>query len=241
MKRLLLSIFLIFSAIAGFAQQFSQYNTGTLFESFENPSVRIFIPDSSKQFATNYFIPSFNANFFLVGDAQTAAKSRLFNSYYNVADLKVNQGKLNHFGANVNSYDLMLKAFSSFDGNVEVGFFIASKAEGRGVATDETVSLFNGPGQFPNNTYNNVFNDNFMYQVYQSVGVTYREQVTSNFALGIKLSALSGISYQKVEIDQSQINFDKAADTASIYLAGKSYQSNNDNRSTAQTILPTFR
>jgi hypothetical protein len=241
MKRLLLAFFLTFFAIAGFGQQFSQYNTGTLYESFENPSVRAFIPDSSKMFATNYFIPSFNFNFFLAGNAKEAARTRLFQDYYNVADLQVGAGKVNHIGASLSNYDLMFKMFSSFDGNVELGFFLATKAEARGVATDETASLFNGSGQFPNNTYNNIFNDNMMYQVYQSIGVTYREQLSNRLSFGAKLSALSGVAAYKLEIDQSQINFDKPNDAADIYLAGKSYQSDGGSQSFGKTLLPTFK
>jgi hypothetical protein len=240
MKRLLLAILFVCCALTGFGQQFSQYNTGTLYESFENPSVRTFIPDSSKMFATNYFIPSLNFNFFLAGDAQGAARSRIFEAYYNVADLKVGQGKLNHIGANITDYDLMFKLFSNFSGNIELGFFLATKAEGRGVATDETASIFNGYGQFPNNSYNNIFNDNMMFQVYQSVGLTYREQVTDRFSFGVKLAALSGVSAYKLSIDQSQINFDKPNDAADLYLSGRSYQSDNS-KSFAQSLLPTFR
>ena len=240
MKKFLLVLFLAFTTIAGFGQQFSQYNTGSLYESFENPSVRVFIPDSSKMFATNFFIPSFNANFYLAGNAQAALKSRIFNSYYNTADLKVGQGALNHFGFNLNSYDLMFKAFSSFNGNVELGFFISTNAEGRGIATDETLALFNGPGQFPNNSYSNIFNDNYMYQVYQSIGVTYREQINDRFSLGIKVSALSGVTYNKLEISQSQITFDKAADTASLSMSGRYYSSGDEGQSGAQTFIPKF-
>ena len=71
MKNILLIFFLLLSsAVKIFAQQFSQYNTGTLYDSFENPSQRAFIPDSSKQYAFNLLIPNFNGNFTFSGDEQ---------------------------------------------------------------------------------------------------------------------------------------------------------------------------
>ena len=70
-KILLISCFLLL-AVKGFSQQFSLYNTGTLFDSFENPSQRAFVPDTSKKYAFNFFIPNFNGNFFLTGNAQTS-------------------------------------------------------------------------------------------------------------------------------------------------------------------------
>ncbi len=241
MKKLLLAIFLLLFALQGFSQQFSQYNTGTLYDSFENPAQRTFIPDSSKMFASNFLVPNFNFNFFLTGDAQSAAKSRLFQSYYNTADLQVGQGKFNHLNLNMNNYSIMFKMYPNFNGNAELGFSLNTKVEAKGIVSDETLALLNGPGGFTGNTYANVFNDNFYYQIYQQIGFSYREEIDKDFAIGIKLNALSGVSYDKVEIDQSYIAFDKLNDAASLALQGSNYSSGNAGKSFAQNLLPTFR
>ncbi|MGZ3820601.1 MAG: DUF5723 family protein, partial [Mucilaginibacter sp.] len=69
MKKILLIFCLFLFAVKGFSQQFSQYNSGTLYDSFENPSQRSFVPDTSKMFAFNFLVPNFDANFYLKGDA----------------------------------------------------------------------------------------------------------------------------------------------------------------------------
>ncbi|MDB5032254.1 DUF5723 family protein [Mucilaginibacter sp.] len=223
-----------------FGQQYSQYNTGSLYESFENPSVRTFIPDTSKNFSFNFLIPNFNANFYLTGNAQEALKTRAFSSYYNTAGLQIGKGQNNHLYLNANVYSVMFKMFSSANGNQEVGFFVNTKTEASGVASDESVALFNGYSNFPNNTYNNIFNGNIYYQVYHQIGVTYREQVSKRLAIGIKFSALSGLSYKKYSIDKSSITFDKANDAATLSLQGTGYSNGTAGQSGIRSIIPTF-
>src|ERR1700743_1877499 len=117
MKKYLLIFCLLFASTKLFAQSFAQYNTGTLFDSFENPAQRSFIPDSSRQFASNFFFPNFNGNFFLTGDAQQTAKQRYFNNQYNNQNLQIGSGKaFNYVNTNANAYLLMLKMFASMNG-----------------------------------------------------------------------------------------------------------------------------
>lgn len=222
MKKILFACCFFLISANVFGQQFSQYNTGTVYDSFENPAQRAFIPDTTKQFAFNFLIPNFNANFYLTGNTQVPLKSRVFNSYYNTAGLQVGKGNYNHFNVNANAYSIMFKMFASLSGNQEVGFFTNTSVEARGAMTDETVALFNGYQNFPKTTYDNVFNDHYFYQAYNQIGLTYREQVTKQFAFGVKLSALSGLGYEKVNINQSRITFDKAIDqdNATLYLKG---------------------
>ncbi len=209
MKKYLLILFILFSTSKIFAQSFAQYNTGTLFDSFENPAQRAFIPDSSRMFAFNLFVPNFDANFSLSGDAQQTLKNRAFNSYYNNKALVIGPG--NHFNyllGNANAYAIMFKMFSSFNGDSEVGFFLNTKAEARGVFSDETVALLNGAGSFSNDTYDNVLTARYQYQIYNEIGFTYREQLTKQFALGFKLGYVAGYQSGKVNIGRSNLSFD---------------------------------
>ena len=241
MKKILLLLLLFLSSAKIFAQRFSQYNTGTLYDSFENPSQKVFTSDTSKMFSFNFLVPNFNFNFFLTGNVQSALKSRAFSNYYNTAALQIGRGRYNQLNANASAYLVMFKVFSDVNGEQELGFSINTKVESRGIVSDESVALFNGPGGFPNSSYNNVFNDNFYYQMYQQIGFTYRETITKNFSLGIKLSALSGVTYDKIEINQSQVTLDTANDAASLALAGKNYVSSNEGKSYLQNMIPTFR
>ena len=221
MKKLLFVICLILFSSRLFAQEYSQYNTGTLYDSFENPSQKSFTPDTSRSYAFNFFVPNFDINFAIKGDAQQTLKNRYINNNYNNSALQIGSGnKYNYLNTNANAYSIMFKAFTSFDGNVEVGFFVDTKLDGRGAFTDESIALLNGSKDFPNNSYSNIFNSRYSYQLYNEFGGTYREQITKQLAFGIKIGLVSGMSAQNVHIDQSSITFDKAADTAALRLQG---------------------
>ncbi|HEY9195944.1 MAG TPA: DUF5723 family protein [Mucilaginibacter sp.] len=227
------------------AQQFSQYSTGTLFESFENPSVRSFIPDSSREYAFNFFIPNFNANAYITGDIQGSVKSRLFSatpSYVSNA-LQTGKNRHNHINANVNAYAFMFKAFTSLNGDVEMGLSYQTRAESRGLITDETVALLAGsPGKyFPDGGYQNIFNNHFQMQLYNQIGFSYREKINKQLAFGFKLSALLGIKYAKFDVYNSSATFNNPDDYAIIAMQGKYYSSYIPGRFTAHDFLPTFR
>jgi len=221
MKRFVIVFFLLFSASGVFAQQYSQYNTGTLFDSFENPSQKTFTPDTSRSYAFNFFVPNFDVNFTLSGDAQQTLKNRYAYNAYNNSALQIGQGnKYNYVTTNANAYSLMFKMFSSLDGNVELGFYTQTKLDGRGAFTDESIALLNGSTDFSKNSYTNIFNSRFNYQLYNEAGFTYREQVTKQLAVGFKVGVVSGMSAENVNITKSSITFDKTADTAGLRLQG---------------------
>ncbi len=241
MKKFILIFCLLFIAVKGISQQFSQYNTGTLYDSFENPSQRAFVPDTSRAFASNFFIPNFDANFLLKGNAQASLVSRAFGDSYNNAALQIGSGNYNHTTAFGNAYLLMVKMFASLNGDEEIGFFMNTKAEGRGDFTDESVALFDGSSAFPNNIYDNFFNDHYYYQLYNSIGLTYKEKLSSQFTIGIKLGVLMGINYNKLDIEESHVNFDKLNDNADISLRGRYHLSKSPGSIEANDLLPSFR
>lgn len=220
MKRFLVVFCLLLTSSKLFAQ-FSQYNTGTLYDSFENPSQKTFTPDTSRTYAFNFFVPNFDVNFTLSGDAQQTLKNRYAYRNYNNSALQIGQGnKYNYVTTNANAYSLMFKMFSSLDGNVELGFYTQTKLDGHGAFTDESIALLNGSVNFPNYSYSNIFNSRFNYQLYNEAGFTYREQVTKQLAIGFKVGVVSGMSAENVNITKSSITFNKAADTAGLRLQG---------------------
>jgi len=242
MKKVLLVLCLLLFTVKIFAQQFSQYNTGSLYESFENPSQRAFIPDSSKQYATNFLFPNLNFNAFLSGDAQATLKSRLFLNMYDNSALKIGQGKTNMANFNANVYLVMFKTFTSLKGDEEMGFSWQVKGEGQGIFTDETLAGFNGTQSFVSgNNYSNIFNDNYYYQTYHQFSFTYREKFDKTFSFGVKISALLGIEYQKLDITKSNAVYDDFKDTVGLALKGKYYQSFIPGSFTKQDYLPEFR
>ncbi|WP_345951427.1 MULTISPECIES: DUF5723 family protein [unclassified Mucilaginibacter] len=225
MNKFLIGLLLIGISTKSYAQRFAHYNTGTLYDSFENPSQAAFIPDSSRQFAFS-LLPNISVNAFLQGNGQYTLKSRLFLGRYNSEAITVGQNQNNNVMANVNGYIGMLKMFTSLSGKQEVGVSWQVKGYGRGMVTDETMALFNGAGPFIGNnpspviSYANIFNSKAFYEAYHQFSITYREKVTQTFAVGVKLSALSGIAYNKINITQSNIDFFRQQDAAVLALAG---------------------
>jgi hypothetical protein len=221
MRKILLVFCLILFTSKLFAQSYAQYNTGTLYDSFENPSQKSFTPDTSRYYAFNFLVPNFNLNFSLTGDAQQTLKNRYINNNYTNSALDIGPGtKYNNVIANANVYSIMFKVFGSFDGNTELGFFTDTKLDGRGAFTDESIALLNGSTNFPANSYTNIFNSRYSYQMYNEFGFTYREQVTKQLAFGFRIASVSGMSAENINIQHSSITFDKAADTAALRLQG---------------------
>ncbi len=242
MKKILLVSCLLSFSLKIFAQQFSQINTGTLYDSFENPAQKSFITDTSRKYAFNFLVPNFNADFFFSGDAQNALKTRAFFNVYDTRDLKINQGKFNHAGASTNIYLAMFKVFQSFNGDSELGFSWQLRGEGRGVISDESVALLNGTQPFVNDYYSDIFNDQFHYQAYHQLSFSYREKLNKQFAFGIKVSALMGVQYKSVNINHSYIAFNKSSDSATVSLRGRYLDSYIPGNSlTGSDFMPTFR
>lgn len=240
MRKYLLVCCFFLITIKAFGQQFALYNTGTLYDSFENPSQRAFVPDTSKQFAFNFLIPNFTANFLLSGNGQQALKTRAFHSYYNTANLVTGQGAYNHMNANINDYTIMLKVYTSENGDQEMGVSLNTRFEARAIATDETIAFFNGFTKFPQDIYTNIFNSNYKFQAYHQLSFTYREQIDKRLAIGFKLSALAGIDYHQLNIDQSSVNFNKTADQARLAIQGTYRASSQKGESSFNKILPIF-
>lgn len=239
MKKTLLVFCLLFLTTRIFAQQFSQINTGSLYDSFENPSQKAFITDTSRRYASNFFFPNFNADLFLIGDAQTSLKSRLFLKDYNNAGLKVGQGRYNHATINANAYLFMFKMFSSFKGDQEIGFSWQFRAEGKGLLSNESIAIFDGSQSFNSGVYDNIFNDHYYLQTYHQISFTYKEKIDKQLSFGAKLSALLGTEYQELNIKNSSAYFDKADDIALLSVAGAYYASENTGLSST-TYTPNF-
>lgn len=225
--KFLLAVLLFFIISTVHAQQFSQYNTGTLFDSFENPAQRAFVPDSSRQFASNFFIPNLGTTGSLTGNGQASVHSLINKGIYNSSLLTNGLQNLNQLNIGFNSYWIMLKMYARLDGDQEIGASFQTKAEGRGSVTDETLLLLDNYKNFANGSSNNdVFNDHLQAQAYHQFSLTFRQKVSPTIAFGIKLSTLLGIYYTKFDITHSSFNVSNDGTQASLFLKGKYTLSN---------------
>ncbi len=242
MKKILFFICFLLFTTGVFAQRFSQYNSGTLYDSFENPSQRSFIPDSSYQFASNFFIPNININGLLTGDAQGTAKSRAFLKTYNNSLLQIDKGKFSHADADFNYYWFMFKMYTGLRNDEEIGISAQVKGEFKGLIPDEGAALLGDPNSFKKSFYDNIFNGNYYYQLYHQISFSYRRRVSSDFAFGFKVSALMGILYKKVDINESDAIFNKAADAVDVGLRGTFFNSYYPNYNLSSKVFyPSFR
>lgn len=246
MYKKLLLLFILTIPASAFAQRYSNYFTGTMFDSFENPSQSVFKIDTTKNMAFNFFVPNFTTNAFLTGDAVRTVKDYMFYSKSTNPNLIIGKGKINNANIDVNVYIAMFKLFTSLSGREEIGASWQIKTEGNARFTDESIGLFNGATNFTSTSFNNLFNNNYYAQAYHQFSFTYRETLDKHYSLGLKLSALSGIGYNSGNVNSSYVTLNQnitGTTTAIDYLVTGRYRStfSTNSHPTRRDVIPNFR
>lgn len=203
-----------------FAQQFSLYNSRTLYDSFENPSQRAYQVDTSRRFAFNFFIPTISINSSFSGPAQAAFKTLIYDGMFNGRDITIGENKLNNITLNSNNYVAMLRMLKSVKKYKEIGLSWQIRNDGRAEVSNEIFAVFDDYRLFNSSSLQNIFNLNGYNQSYHQFSFTYRQNYTKHLAIGAKLSLLSGISYTSLKVRQSEINLDESADVIDVSLRG---------------------
>ena len=203
-----------------FAQQFSLYNSRTLYDSFENPSQRAYQVDTSRRFAFNFFIPTISINSSFSGPAQNAFKTLLYDGMFNGRDITIGDNKLNNITLNSNNYVAMLRMLKSVKKYKEIGLAWQIRNDGRVKVSNEIFAVFDDYRLFNASSLQNIFNLNGYNQSYHQFSFTYRQNYTKRLAIGAKLSLLSGISYTSLKVRKSEINLDESADVIDVSLQG---------------------
>ncbi|MDO8993584.1 MAG: hypothetical protein Q7U83_10995 [Daejeonella sp.] len=101
--KLSLVLFLLLGLIrTSYSQQYSLYNSRTLYDSFENPSQRAYQVDTSRRFAFNFLIPTISLNTTFSGPAESAFKSLIYDGVFNGRDITLGENRMNtlSFGSN---------------------------------------------------------------------------------------------------------------------------------------------
>lgn len=219
MKSIALAI-LLFLASNVYAQQFSLFNTRTLFDSFENPAQKAFQPDSSKRFAFSFF-PTIGINAATGGPAGAALRTLIFDDGIDGSTLTLGQRKTSRMFLNLNTYLVMLKAYTSLKGDEEMGLSWQLRSDNQATITNETIAIFDNYSLFDQNQYSGLFNNKGYSQSYHQLSFTYRTDVNRYTGVGLKLSYLSGIAYNSLKISQSDLNISSDADYYDLYIKGK--------------------
>ncbi len=236
----IICVFLV-SAIRLHAQQYGLFNTRTLFDAFENPSQKAFVLDSSRQYASNFLLPYFGLNAANKGDSKYTLSTLINDRHYDSSNILIGNNNRNKIFENSNVYLLTFRLFQSYKYNKELGFSWQIRSDGYADYTNETLVVFDDYNRFTN-SQKSLFNDNGYAQSYHQFSITYRENYNKRLAFGAKLSLLSGITYNKIDITQSSLTVDPATNSLSVGLTGN-YQSNflRASELSKSTLVPDFK
>lgn len=238
-KRVLLLLLTCWN-FGALAQQYGMYNTGTLFDSFENPSQKVFQVDSSRKYAFNFLLPTIALDATFTGPAQQSFKDLVFKSLIN-GDLPIGENKNNTLAVNSNNYLLMFKIFKNIYWNREVGFSWQIRQSGNIRTTNESLVLLDNIRRFssPEDFKPDMFNNRGYNQLYHQFSMTYREDLTRRIGLGAKLSLLSGAVYNKFDIERSDIRMEESG--YAVNLNGTYRSSFGFDTLDVTTVLPDFK
>lgn len=223
------------------AQQYGLFNTKTLFDGFENPAQKTFVLDSSRKFASNFFLPYFGLNAASKGNSDFIR--RVINEgRYNTSDVPLRTGNINTVHQNTNIYLLTLRIFKSYKYQKELGFSWQLRSDGHIDYTNETLAILDTYRRFDTNPYDDVFNDDGYVQSYHQFSVTYRENYNKKLAFGAKLSLLSGVTYNRLKITDSYFLMDPVNDLINVRVNG-TYKANfkEADELSGDNLIPTFR
>lgn len=202
------------------AQQFSLYNSRTLFDSFENPSQKAFQVDTSRRFAFNFFIPGFSINHTFSGPAESAFKSLLYDGLFNGRDIVLGERQNNILTLNSNNYIAMFRFLKSVKNYQEMGLSWQIRNDTRLNVSNETFAIFDDYRTFENSGNKNLFNNKGYNQAYHQFSFTYRQNYSKRLSIGAKFSILSGIAYSSIKIKDSELNVDGPSDSFNVLLRG---------------------
>jgi hypothetical protein len=204
MRKYLIFFAFQFLAILSYGQ-FNLYNTRTLFDTFENPSQKSFYADSSRKIAFNFFIPTLSFNGTIQGPGQTPIKQLLYTGKTEPGKFNLGAGESNEVTLTENSYLFMLRIFKSVKFHREMGFAWQIRSDTYADITNETIAIFQNSKQFAARPYDNPFNSKGSNVNYHQFSFSYREDFNKRLGLGVKLSYLSGIAHNQLNIKSSSL------------------------------------
>ncbi len=241
MRKYLIIISFLFLLNQVKAQQYGLFNTKTMFDGFENPAQKTFVLDSSRKYASNFFLPYFGLNAINKGNEDIMHKL-ISTGNLSVRDIPIGTNKLNSIYQNTNIYLFNFKIFKSYKYHKEIGFSWQLRTDLHAKYTNESLAVLDDYNRFINNSPINPFNNSGYGQSYHQFSLAYRENYTKKLAFGIKLSLLSGISYNNLKITNSAIRTEPGNDRVALSLRG-TYKASFLEAKNLETndLIPTFK
>lgn len=221
------------------AQQYSLFNTNTLFDSFENPAQKSFVLDYSRQFASNFLFPYAGTTAANRGDASYTIKTKLNDGNFNTSAIPIGDNARNVGYQTTNVYLLTFRAFTDYRDHKELGFSWQLRSDAYGDYSNETAVAFRQANRL-NQSQSGLFNGNGYEQTYHQFSINYREDYDDQLAFGFKASLLSGIVFNEGYIDHSALTVN--GNRQSIALKG-AYRSNflHEDDLAYKMLVPDFK
>lgn len=220
-KYLILLLFLVIT-ISTKAQQYGLFNTKTTFDAFENPAQKHFTLDSSRQYSSTFLFPYLGLNFLNKGSAQYAIRKLTQEGVNDTRTLNISsvESNTNTLSLITNAYIFTYRIFKDWKYQKELGFAWQIRSDAMIDYSNETLSILDSYKRFEERPYNGIFNNKGAAQTYHQFSVTYRENLNKKIAFGAKLSLLSGIQYNGLDINKSSLFVDGPNDRLSINIGG---------------------
>lgn len=223
LRRYSIILLCCFSFFKSNAQQFGLFNTNTLFDGFENPAQKTFQLDYSRKFSSNFFLPNFGVTSSNKGN-NDFFRTLINEGKYNAREVPLGTSQYNTLSEHSNFYVATLKIFHSYKYQKEIGLSWQIKTDGRVDYTNETLALLDSYRRFEESgitNFDEAFNNKGLAQSYHQFSLSYRENYDKKLAFGVKLSLLSGITYNNLTITES--NFTQQGVENDILVKLKGY------------------
>ena len=218
-SKYIIAFLLILFSYAANAQRYSLYYSRTLYDGIQNPHHRSL--DDCRSFASNFFLPSFNLDLSVSGDANSFVKSFLASENLSLLNFK-NGSKYTNRIANQFNYNIFLmKVNMGKKQAAELSFYSQIK-------TQTTISLNNGVFNFltkGNNSFKGQTIEGFLdmgisANIFNETGFGFRRQIYDKLSGGFKIGYLTGIGNVGVDINGSKFTTSTLGDTLDVYIKG---------------------
>lgn len=238
-KLLFIIILLIPIAVTG--QEISLIHSGTQYDAFENPAQSGFEKNLSKRNAIS-ILPAFNLLFNFKGPSSIAFKELMFTQdITNTPFNDIGSAKTNRTNFSTNLYLFTYRIIKSEKNDKELGISFQLKEDARAKITNETFALIDSYNNFTQPVYQDVLNGKGINQSYWQFNVNYRQKYNEQWAVGGKIGLIDGISYNKLNVQSSDLTINTLTNSFSTNFVGKYNSSFGDDTLTTKLLLPDFK
>jgi outer membrane protein OmpA-like peptidoglycan-associated protein len=218
-SKYIIAFLLILSGYAANAQRYSLYYSRTLYDGIQNPHHRSL--DDCRAFATNLFLPSFNLDLSVSGDANRFIKSFLASENLSLLNFQNGSKYTNRISNQFNYNIFLMKINMGKKKAAELSFYSQLK-------TQTSISVNNGVFNFltqGNNSFKGKTIEGFLdmgvsANIFNETGFGFRRQIYDKLSGGFKFGYLTGLANVGVDISGSKFTTSALGDTLDVYIKG---------------------